>query len=82
MQLNCEQEMYTVHDHVWKRAGIKPYGGCLCIGCIEKRIGRPLMADDFPDHLLNEIPGTERLLERRGHFLDVIGDFPEEILAA
>src|SRR5689334_10840487 len=33
----AESEMYMVHDHVWKAAGMEPYGGCLCIGCLEKR---------------------------------------------
>ena len=23
-----------------KAAGMEPYGGCLCIGCLERRIGR------------------------------------------
>ena len=43
--------------------------GCLCIGCLEKRIGRRLKpkdflrGDPFNDDLL---PGTPRLLKRRG----------------
>jgi len=28
-------EWYDVHDHVWAAAGMAPYGGCLCIGCLE-----------------------------------------------
>ena len=31
---------------------MEPYGGCLCIGCLEKRIGRKLKPKDFPDHPL------------------------------
>ena len=46
-------------------AGMEPYGGCLCIGCLEKRIGRVLAPRDFPDHPFRLLPGTKRLLERR-----------------
>jgi hypothetical protein len=45
-------------------------GGCLCIGCLEKRIGRELRPADFDrSHEFNQpdVPGTWRLLERRGH---------------
>jgi hypothetical protein len=31
--------------------------GCLCIGCLEKRIGRMTPAD-FPDHPFKVLPGT------------------------
>jgi hypothetical protein len=42
-------------------------GGCLCIGCLEKRIGRRPKPKDFdPDHPFNEMPTTPRLLDRRG----------------
>jgi hypothetical protein len=59
-------EVYRVRDKVWKRAGMKPRGGCLCIGCLEKRLGRRLNYRDFdPDDVLNRLPGTERLLDRR-----------------
>jgi hypothetical protein len=39
--------------------------GCLCIGCLEKRIGRMTPAD-FPDHPFKVLPGTPRLLESQG----------------
>ena len=32
-------EIYMVKDKIWRAAGMEPYGGCLCIGCLEKRIG-------------------------------------------
>jgi hypothetical protein len=59
-------EVYTVKPEVWKAAGMETMGGCLCIGCLEKRIGRTLVQDDFPKHEFNEMPGTKRLLARRG----------------
>jgi len=60
-------ETYYVRDHIWKAAGMEPFGGCLCIGCLEKRIGRRLKPKDFQrDHPFNTLPGSPRLLSRRG----------------
>jgi hypothetical protein len=62
--LGDDAEVYTVRDAVWKRAGMPD--GCLCIGCLEKRIGRRLKPKDFPrDDTFNLMPGTERLQSRR-----------------
>jgi len=47
------------------RRSYEPYGGCLCIGCLENRIGRKLKPRDFTRHTFNDMPGTDRLLERR-----------------
>lgn len=63
-----DDELYTVYDFVWAKAGMKPLDGCLCVGCLEKRIGRRLIPSDFdpvspfnrPDH-----PASERLRSRR-----------------
>jgi hypothetical protein len=63
--INERSEIYYVHDKIWKKAGMGGMGGCLCIGCPEKRIGRRLKPKDFdPDHPFNEMPGTPRLLDR------------------
>jgi hypothetical protein len=44
---------------------MKPWGGCLCIGCLEKRIGPTLTPKEFSrKHPLNKMPDTERLLVR------------------
>lgn len=70
--LDCEMnlflEWFTVHDDVWSQTGLARHGGCLCIGCVERRIGRRLTADDFPatennrpDEML-----SDRLLNRLG----------------
>jgi hypothetical protein len=69
MTFTAESEVYMVTRAVWKAAGMEQYGGCLCIGCLEKRIGRKLTSQDFePWHILNNsgMPGTPRLLDRRG----------------
>jgi hypothetical protein len=60
-------QWYMVHDQVWADAGMDDLGGCLCIDCLEKRLGRPLSgADLIPDLPVNE-PGyyddTERLAQ-------------------
>ena len=68
--LSWDDEVYTVRDAVWKRAGMQPWGGCLCIGCIEKRLGRRLKPKDFVrDHQFNHpgYPGSERLKSRQGY---------------
>jgi hypothetical protein len=68
MTFNQDSEVYIVRDAVWGKAGMEPYGGCLCIGCLEKRIGRKLKRKDFPSHPFNlpGLPCTERLRDRRG----------------
>ena len=67
VKINDRSEVYAVRDSVWKQAGMEPFGGCLCIGCLEKRIGRRLRPKDFPRRYnFNSAPGTPRLMERRG----------------
>jgi hypothetical protein len=60
-------EVYIVRPAVWKRARVAPFGGCLCIGCLEKRLGRKLKDFNW-HHEFNYMPGTKRLLQRRGHW--------------
>jgi hypothetical protein len=72
-ECNNESELYFVHDAIWKRAGILPFGGCLCVGCLEKRIGRKLKPKDFDwSHPFNQMPGTKRLINRRGRLASVL----------
>lgn len=57
-------EYYMLQHHIWRSIATK---GMLCIGCVEKRLGRTLTAPDFmpvplnfdPDHLR-----SERLVDR------------------
>jgi hypothetical protein len=59
-------EIYMVKPTIWKAAGMGPFSGCLCIGCLEKRLGRALTRRDFMrNHVFNTMPGTKRLLSRR-----------------
>lgn len=63
-----EGEWYMVWPKVWKAA--KGYEvDFLCIGCLEKRLGRQLTPADFSDVPLNVSPGyrrTKRLQDRMG----------------
>ena len=43
-----DQEGYTVTPEVWKATGLEDWGGCLCVGCLERRIGRRLKPTDSP----------------------------------
>jgi hypothetical protein len=73
------QEQYIVKDHVWQQARMPPGsmtedlaitgGGFLCVGCIERRLGRLLTIDDFSPithRLLKGCQNTPRLLSRTG----------------
>src|SRR5215813_7066154 len=65
--IDDKSEVYTVRTHVWKNAGMEPWGGCLCIGCLEKRLGRRLRPADFVlGHVFNQpgFPRSERLRDR------------------
>jgi len=65
-EITAQCEIYTVRNAVWKAAGMEPWGGCLCIGCLEERFGRQLRPKDFlRRHPFNGLPGTPRLLQRR-----------------
>lgn len=63
-------EFYMVHDSVWLASGLSKRGGLLCIGCLERRIGRQLTSDDFRDCPANWVgmwgEKSERLLQRLG----------------
>jgi len=66
IRFDHKTEVYRVNDAVWKGAKVKEHDGCLCIGCLERRLGRKLKPKDFNGHVFNEMPGSKRLLQRRG----------------
>ena len=77
MELNDQSEVYHLRDAVWKAAGMAPFDGCLCIGCLEKRLGRQLRPTDFDtSHPFNRVPGTPRLMERRAKNFKPTGRLP------
>jgi hypothetical protein len=63
------REHYAVTNELWDTA-VPTEHGLLCIGCLERRIGRRLTPADFADCLLNEPPWVfnrdARALDRMG----------------
>jgi len=66
-------EFYIVHDHVWEQAWadrrkswLPRDDEILCIGCLEKRIGRTLTRHDFTDAPINLLDQgrSDRLRDR------------------
>jgi hypothetical protein len=65
-QFHPDTEVYMVKPAVWKAAGMRGFDGCLCIGCLERRIGRTLVPADFTrNHAFTKFPGSARLRSRR-----------------
>ena len=58
-------EWYLVRDELWAEAG-NP-SGFLCVGCLERRLGRALRPDDFSDAPVNDANSVDsgRLSARR-----------------
>lgn len=49
-------EWYMVHAELWAQAGMGAgWGECLCIGCLERRLGRMLTSADFTDARVNRV---------------------------
>jgi hypothetical protein len=50
-----DREDYMVHNELWRAAGMpdEDAGIYLCIGCLEKRLGRELTAKDFTAYPVN-----------------------------
>jgi hypothetical protein len=66
--IDARAEIYQVRNAVWKASGMEPMGGCLCIGCLEKRLGRKLRPKDFKRGQTFNAPGwpaSQRLLRRQ-----------------
>lgn len=56
--LDCRIDTGRIHEHyfietsLWLSA-VGSIVGMLCIGCLETRLGRQLVANDFPDVTIN-----------------------------
>ena len=62
-------EHFMVHDYLWDIAFMgEPGEGDICVGCLERRIGRRLYGEDFTDAPVNDIDSTwtrtSRLIDR------------------
>lgn len=56
------KEWYMVEDAVWKPAA--KGDDVLCIGCLEKRLGRMLRPEDFEGYRINYIQGDNEMSPR------------------
>jgi hypothetical protein len=66
-------EYYAVHDEVWAATGLAPRDGMLCIGCLERRIGRELELKDFDmDAPINHGGGGSERLQSRLRYWDQV----------
>ena len=52
---DARYEQFMVYDRVWRKAGMQPDGGFLCVGCLEERLGRKLRRRDFPSVPMNSL---------------------------
>jgi len=74
-------EYYTLFDHIWLAVNPRR-NGMLCIGCLEKRLGRMVTYEDFrPEVPINQLelnhlfPKSARLIDRlsrRNHWTILI----------
>ena len=60
------KEYYTIRNRVWYSVTKQTRGeGMLCIGCLEKRLGRELTRGDFTDAPVNSLNGSSsRMYDR------------------
>jgi len=63
---DCEREnpeSYMVSRELWLQA--VPTGrGCLCLACLARRLGRPLVAEDFGDPPIDRVTGEMVRIEK------------------
>ena len=64
-------EYYAVHDPVWRQSGLGENDGKLCLGCLEKRIGRQLTPEDF-----KKVPINASRSVKSPRFLNRLGKSP------
>jgi hypothetical protein len=63
-------EYYMVNDQVWTDSGVGWTGGMLCIGCLEDRLERQLIAGDFSDCSVNLRPASRQSERLRARLRD------------
>ncbi len=61
------QYAYMLHDSVWEEAVKSEPISLLCIACLEVRLGRELVPEDFKPHVLINKTPSPVLVYRQGH---------------
>ncbi len=61
-------EYFDVKDAIWQEAGKQFAKKILCVGCLEEKLGRALVPDDFSNALVNHnlARKSARLRQRKG----------------
>lgn len=78
--LDCKWNTHVIHEYyrvtneVWLQA-VPGNHGMLCVGCLEKRLGRELTPADFEldvpiNHNSPMWPKSDRLMKRMGYLVD------------
>ena len=72
--LESDKDYYLVHDAIWQRYGLGQQPGMLCVNCLEKRMGHPLLADQLTGAPINTLlnPFTRSLLLAAGYDLPTL----------
>lgn len=57
--LDCKVDTGAIHEHYYLNLKLwlsihDSERGMLCIGCVERRLGRPLQPEDFTDAWIND----------------------------
>jgi len=55
---------YMVKNHVWADAGLE-LDDVVCLKCLEKKLKRDLVIEDFPKYKINELLFLGEYLERK-----------------
>lgn len=64
--VDTSDEHYFIHTETWLSV-VGSKSGMLCIGCLEQRLGRTLIKDDFTDAYINRLSfgvKSQRLVNR------------------
>lgn len=64
-QLTDNAEYYMIHNELWHCAIQNKPANFLCVGCLEKRLKRKLVPEDFTDCPLNWMDGYHRSIRLR-----------------
>lgn len=75
---DTKTEYYMLEHDLWLKVNNGRRQGFLCIGCVEKRLGRELNAFDFLDAPVNQLAQHPRMrFHRSERLLNRLENFPK-----